>query len=378
MSPTRKLTQASLKMFVRNRQALFFSFFTPLIIMFIFGFIGFDRLQTIDIGIVSTDRTPETQAFINQIKTITAFTVHEGTLSDERAQLDQGNRSLVLVIPGDILPPHHLGAAGVLPGSGGTAVGPATITAYTNAGQAAQAQAGLSILQQIIDQATFAAEGVSPIVSINQQAINVHNLRYIDFLLPGLVALSIMQMSVFSVAFVFTQFKEKGVLKRLLATPMRPYQFVIANGITRLIVALIQAGIFIGLGLILFHAQIVGSPLLLLLIIVLGAIMFLGLGFTVSGLSKTVDSVPAIANLIVFPMLFLGGVFFPITSMPNWLQNIARVLPLTYFSNGLRDVMTKGSTILETGWNIVGLLVWAIVFLILATYAFSFQEKETA
>jgi ABC-2 type transport system permease protein len=88
-------------------------------------------------------------------------------------------------------------------------------------------------------------------------------LRYIEFLLPGLIALSVMQMSVFSVAFVFTQYKEKGVLKRLLATPMKPLQFVAANAITRLIVSVVQAAIFIVMGILLFKVHIIGSYWLL-------------------------------------------------------------------------------------------------------------------
>ena len=187
-----------------------------------------------------------------------------------------------------------------------------------------------------------------------------------------------MQMSVFSVAFVFTQYKEKGVLKRLLATPMLPYQFVTANVITRLFVALLQTGVFLGLGVFLFHANIIGSYLLLLLCVILGAVMFLGLGFTISGLSKTVDSVPAIANLVVFPMLFLGGTFFAISNMPPWLQSIAKFLPLTYFSTSLREVMTKGSGFFNIKWQLLGMLVWSIILITLATYTFSFQEKESA
>jgi ABC-type multidrug transport system permease subunit len=134
--------------------------------------------------------------------------------------------------------------------------------------------------------------GQSPIVSVKQEEINAHNLRYIEFLLPGLIALSIMQMAVFSVAFVFTQYKEKGVLKRLLATPMRPIHFVLSNAITRLLVSIAQAAIFIVLGLVLFGVHVVGSYLLLALAVILGAFMFLGLGFTISGLAKTTDTVP--------------------------------------------------------------------------------------
>jgi ABC-2 type transport system permease protein len=354
-----KITLASIKMFLRNRQALFFSLFMPFIIMFIFGYIGFDKPPTIDIGLVTHSPTVATQAFVDQIKKFPSFTIHEGTLGDEQALLNQGTLSVVLEVPDNLVP-------------GGT------LTVYENAGQAGQAQTVVTVLNQFVSQATISEAHVTPIFSITEQQVNAHNLRYIEFLLPGLIALSIMQMSVFSVAFVFTQYKEKGVLKRLLATPMQPWQFVAANVITRLFVSLAQAAVFIIIGVLLFKVHVVGSYWLLTLAVLLGTLMFLGLGFTISGLSKTVDSVPAIANIVVFPMLFLGGTFFPISNMPWWLMDFAKILPLTYFSGAVRDIMTKGADFTDISFDLGIMLLWAIVLITLATITFSFQEKENA
>jgi ABC-2 type transport system permease protein len=359
MYTTFKLTVAAIKMFIRNRQALFFTLIMPLFIMLIFGYIGFDRPPVIDVGLVVHTPTQATAQFVDQIKKFPTFTIHEGALEEEKDQLNQGNRAVVLDIPDTLVP------------SG-------TIVAYENAGQVGQAQTVLSILNQFIDTATIASAHTKPIFGIQQQSVNANNLRYIDFLLPGLIALSIMQMSVFSVAFVFTQYKEKGVLKRLLATPMKPIHFVLANGFTRLVVSVIQASIFIVLGLVLFKVHVVGAYWLLFLCVVLGAMMFLGLGFTISGFAKTVDAVPMIANLVVFPMMFLGGTFFAISNMPQWLQGIAKFLPLTYFSTALRDVMTKGAAITDIWPDLLGMVVWGIILVTLATITFRFQERESA
>ena len=365
MYTTYKLTIAAIKGFVRSRQALFFTLFMPFMIMLIFGYIGFDNPTKIDVGLVVQNPSPQTQQFIDVVKQFPAFTVHEGNLAAERSQLDEGDRAVVLEVPGD-----------AIPATPNTLANP--ITAYVNAGKAGEAQAVLSILNQSINEMTLANAHITPIAAITAETINVHNLRYIEFLLPGLIALSIMQMSVFSVAFLFTQYKEKGVLKRILATPMKPIQFVAANAITRLIISVAQAAIFIFAGLILFHAHVVGSYFLLFFCIVLGALMFLGLGFTISGLAKTTDSVPAIANLVVFPMMFLGGTFFAISNMPGWLQVIAKFLPLTFFSTSLREVMTKGTGFGGISYDILGMVVWGVILITLATYTFRFQERESA
>lgn len=359
-----KLTIASIKMFVRSRQALFFTLFMPLMIMLIFGYIGFDKPTSIDVGLVTHSPNQSTAQFIDSVKKLPTFAIHEGTIEDEKMQLDQGNRAVILDIPDAVIP------------EGGRNGQP--ITAYTNAGKAAESQAVLSILNQTINQMTLSALKAQPLVSVTKEDVNSHNLRYIEFLLPGLIALSIMQMSVFSVAFVFTQYKEKGTLKRLLATPMRPIQFVAANTITRLIVSVAQALIFIVAGIILFKAHVVGSYLLLFLIVIMGAVMFLGLGYTISGLATTTDSVPAIANLVVFPMLFLGGTFFSISQMPWWLQMVAKYLPLTFFSTALRDVWTKGAGLPDVSWNLLGMLIWGVILIFLATVTFRFQEKDAA
>jgi ABC-2 type transport system permease protein len=142
-----------------------------------------------------------------------------------------------------------------------------------------------------------------------------------------------------------------------------------------LIVSVVQAALFIILGILLFHVQIIGSYWLILLLVIIGAIMFLGLGFTISGLATTTDAVPAIANLIVFPMLFLGGVFFSIDNMPQWLQYIAKVLPLTYFSTGLRDIMNKGAGFVD----VLPILSYACLGSCLGALAiltFRFEEKR--
>ena len=91
-----------------------------------------------------------------------------------------------------------------------------------------------------------------------------------------------------------------------------------------------------------------------------------------------VESVPALANLIVFPMLFLGGTFFPVTGMPGWLQAIAKLLPLTFFSTALREVMTKDAGLGAIKWDILGMLAWGAVLISTAILTFSFQERESA
>lgn len=335
--------------------------------MTIFGMIGFDEVPKIQMGIVSDNPDVATTQFIDQLKEIIAFEVKVGALSDERAELEKGKRDLVLELPSALFPDPQ---SQVQPEK-------KTITVYKNISQEQQAETAISIISQILDKATLSMVQAPQLFELKTETVNAKEVRYIDFLLPGIVAMAVMQMAVFSVAFVFADYKEKGILKRLLATPLKPYQFVAANVVVRLTIAIIQTAILIAIGMILLKIHIFGSYAVILLVSILGGIMFLGLGFIISGIAKTVDSVPSLANLLVFPMLFLSGVFFPTESMPAWLQKVVEYLPLTHFADALRQVMADGVGLKDIANNLYWMLAWAVVLVGFAVYSFKFEGKRT-
>lgn len=361
---TRTLTISALKMFVRNRQALFFTLIMPFFFIGIFGLIGFDRVPKIDVGVVTVQPDEPTTQFIDSLSQVPAFEIKRGTEAAEREALTKGDRAVVMTLPDHLFPP-----AGGPPNA-------QTITILKNTSQEQQAQTAISIISQFLDKTTLQLARAPELFKLEVKDISAKQQKYIDFLLPGIVAMSIMQMAVFSVAFVFTDYKEKGILKRLLATPMKPYQFVTANVITRILMALFQTVALLGIGALVFKSHIYGDWWLILLIALLGGIIFLGLGFTISGISKTVDSVPAIANIVIFPMLFLSGVFFPTSSMPEWLQQVVQYLPLAPFAHGLREVVANGATLSMVSTDIFWMLGWAAALVTTAIFTFGFEEKR--
>lgn len=363
---TRKLTIAALKMLIRNRQALFFTLIMPFIFIGIFGLIGFDKAPVIDLGVVTSHPSAPTVQFVDSLKKISVLKIHSGTEAEETAALKKGDRALVMIVPDALFPDP-------------TATTPPVtqkVRLLQNIAQAQQAGTAQTIIAQIFDKTSLQIVKAPVFFDLQVESVNAKAVKYIDFLLPGIVAMSIMQMAVFSVAFVFTDYKEKGILKRLLATPMKPYQFVTANVITRLLMALFQAAALLGVGILVFHSHVYGAWWLIAVITLLGALMFLGLGFTISGLAKTVDAVPAIANLIVFPMLFLSGIFFPTSSMPVWLQHIVQYLPLAPFAHAMREVVGNGATVSGISHDLYWISGWAVALLVLAVFTFSLEEKR--
>jgi ABC-2 type transport system permease protein len=366
MFRTYKLTIACLKMFLRSRQALFFSLFMPMLILFIFGSIEFDKPSKIRVGVARRGSSPLADRFVKELGSLEMVSVEAGSLEWELGELKRGNRTAVIDASGDV------------EGGSAAASEPAgrVVPVYVNGGRPMESQIALSILNRFADRASLAAAQAPMLFTFQPETLQVHNARYIEFLLPGIMAMSIMQMSVFSVAFVFTRWKEQGILKRLTVTPVRPIEFVTANILTRLLMAVVQASIFVAVGVGVFHVHVAGPWWLLAVSIVLGSLMFLGLGFTISGLSKNTESVPVLSNLLVFPMLFTGNVFFSISNMPAWLAAVAKFLPLTFVSNAVRGVITEGAGVMEIKWDLLGMAVWGALLITTATLTFRFQDKE--
>ena len=182
-------------------------------------------------------------------------------------------------------------------------------------------------MQQFFDQQSFALAKIQPLLQMDYQDVQGKNQTYTDFLVPGIIALSIMQTGIFSVAFAFVQQKQNGVLRRLMATPMKVSEFLAAQVTTRLIMAAIQVVILLIVGVVAFHFHLAGNVLELMLACIFGSAIFIAIGFAISGYAKDEQVVPAMANIIVLPMMFLSGIFFPRDSMPGWLHTISNFMP---------------------------------------------------
>lgn len=355
------LFAASVKMFVRNRVALFFSLFLPLIIMLIFGVLNFEGSTTISLGIVDEADTEESGAFIEQLSAYEYLEISEGDREAEMQELEDGNRGFVLVIPPDYAPPFG---------------GETGLVAYASSSDPAQAQVGQGLLQQAVAGAMAADFPGSipdiPRVGLTFESVESRELGYIDFLVPGIVGMTVMQLGLFGVAFGFVQLKRTGALRRLFATPTSPAYFLSAQVASRLVLGYVQVAILIGIG-IWFGLQMFGSWLVLAVIIGLALLIFLAVGFGVAGWAKNEDQAAPVANLISLPMLFLSGVFFPRDAMPEFLRGVTQFMPLTYVNEALRGVMNDGAGLVDLGPQLLGMGVWAVITFALAVWLFKWE-----
>lgn len=346
---------AAFKMFLRNRAALFFSLFIPLLIMVIFGVLNFGGPSNVSVGIADEAGTAASEQLIADLEAFGPLDIERGSAEDELARLETGDIDMVLLIPAGFE-----GARG------------SQLVAYGSAAQPQQSLIGELLLQRAVGQAL--AGGAEPAgLPVRVEQVNTRDLEYIDFLVPGVIGMTIMNLGLFAVAFGFVRYKRTGMLRRLFATPTPPAYFLAAQIATRLVIAMAQVLVLLAIGTFLFGLQLVGDVVTLLLVAAIGSIIFLGLGFAVAGWAKNEDQAAPVANLISLPMLFLSGVFFPRDAMPEILRGITGYMPLTFLNEALRSVANDGATLTDIGPQLLGMAVWCVISFVLAVRLFRWE-----
>jgi ABC-2 type transport system permease protein len=351
------LTWSSIKMWSRDRGALFWTFFLPLVIMVIFGLLNFGALGNLDIGVVDEADNDASNAFVVGLTDVEVLDIAHGTLESEREALAAGQRDLVIILPAGF------GASG----------NPSAVQALYHAGRTNETQVGLNILRSAIDELNFTITGTERVVTLESEPVDARDLGYIDFLMPGVIGMSIMQLGLFSVAFSFVTMKREGVLRRLLATPLNPATLLVAQVITRLLVVMIQTVILAAVAVFLFGAEFAGNFFAVLLAAGMGGAVFLALGFAVSGWARTEQQAAPLANVVSLPMMFLSGVFFSREVLPTALQAITDYLPLTYLVEAIRGMTVQGDSIVAQWPNFLGLAVWLVVAFVIANRTFRWE-----
>ncbi len=358
----RSLTIASLKMYFRNVTAVFFTMFIPIILVIIFGLLNSgDNTGSIHIALTNNSKTEVAQNFEKSLKEIKAFKIDDVGEQDARDQLGKGKIDLQVVIPTDF---------GAVAASG---LKPSTVASYYNQGKPGSGQTAGLIIGQVMSQYNAKITNAPQIFALKNTGIKTNNLNYIDFLLPGIIAMTIMQLGIFSVAFAFISFKTSGALRRMQATPLHPINFIGAQSVTRLIIGVAQVLILLGIGVFAFNMHLIGSLFNMISMSLIGIVTFLAFGFAIAGWAKDENQAAPVANLISFPMLFLSGTFFPRESFPEYLQKITNVLPLTYLADGLRRIANEGATLWMVRGDILGLVIWAIIAFIIAVRVFKWE-----
>lgn len=182
--------------------------------------------------------------------------------------------------------------------------------------------------------------------------------RYIDFLIPGLIGMNVMNAAMWGIGFAIVDMRQRKLLKRFLATPMRRSDFLAALAGSRLLLMVAELGLLLGFGVLVFHLRVLGSVLTILLIGAAGALGFAGVGLLTASRAQKIESVSGLINVVMMPMWIFSGVFFSYERFPAVIQPFIKILPLTALNDALRATILEGSPLAAQSGRLLVLALW--------------------
>ena len=217
-----------------------------------------------------------------------------------------------------------------------------------------------------VNDALQAAAGRKDALPTSEKASSAPGARYIDFLIPGLLGMNLMNSGMWGVGFALVEMRQRKLLKRFVATPMRRSDFLLALASSRLLLMLIELVLLLGFGVLAFQMRLMGSWASVILISAVGALCFGGLGLLTASRAQKIETVSGLINLVMMPMWLLSGVFFSYERFPAILLPLIKLLPLTALNDALRATILEGATLAAQGTRLLVLLLWTAVSYLLA------------
>jgi len=198
-------------------------------------------------------------------------------------------------------------------------------------------------------------------------------MRSVDFLMPGIIVMGAMVTGIMRTSTGFVQEREKGIYRRLALTPLKRQTLIGSHLLQHYIVIIVQTVLLVAVGVIAFNVKIGGNPFLFWLVLSLGALCFMSIGFALTGLIKTARSATPINQMAYFFLMFLGGIFFPNSMLPGWLGRFASILPSTQASDAIRAVFYQNAGFGDIWQNLAIMGAWIVACLAVSIKFFRWE-----
>jgi ABC-2 type transport system permease protein len=338
--PLIEMTLARIREFVREPEALFWTFLFP-VVMAVAMAVAFPN-RTTDV-IAGIPAGAASQALRDALQSGAGITVREVASGTEARALREGEVH-ILVLP----------------------TAPPTYRFDPTRQESRLARA-------VVDDRLQRAAGRSDAWQPRTEPTSIPGSRYVDWLLPGLVAMTIMGTSLWGIGFSIVQTRQRKLLKRFAASPMRRRDYLLAQVAARLIFLAPEVGVPLLFGVVALQVPIVGSVAAIAVVAVVGALAFGGLGLLIASRPKTFEAISGILNVVMLPMWMVSGIFFSSTNFPAAAQPVIQALPLTALIDALRAVVLDGATLRGVQGELLWLMVWAVVPFFIALRVFRWR-----
>ncbi len=349
--------------YLRNKIGLFFSLVFPIILILLFGSIfSGGGGGPIPVYVQNRDAGQVGAPFVG-VQFVTALnstgtlrpTLVDNTVDLKQYLLDHSSSEGIL-IPQEFSQNYYTNSS-------------VTVTIYSN-----PADTSSGIVRAVVDGVVsgFNLKMLPPVIRTQAVPITSQSAKYIDFLVPGLIGFTVLTSPMFSLVNISSEYKKSKFFKQLSLTPLTKTEWLTSKFIWYTFLSLLSFLLMTVVGTYLFGAHVTLS-LLVLPFLVLGPLFFVSLGMLVGTVSKSVESAAVVGNLVTFPMMFLSGTFFPVNTMPQYLQTVAHALPLFYVIDGLNQVMIYNN-IGPMLNDVLVILVAGVIVFALAVSLFKWRE----
>ncbi len=222
------------------------------------------------------------------------------------------------------------------------------------------------LARDAVDDVLQSAAGRKDVLRTSARVSSEPGARYIDFLIPGLLGMNLMNSGMWGIGFALVDLRQRKLLKRFLATPMRRTDFLMALASSRLVLMLPELFLLLGFGVLAFHMRVTGSWLSILFISSVGALTFGGVGLLTASRAQKIETVSGLINLVMMPMWIFSGVFFSYERFPAVIQPFIKALPLTALNDALRATVLEGASLAAQETRLLVLALWGVVSFVVA------------
>jgi ABC-type multidrug transport system permease subunit len=339
--PIVELASTRTKEFLREKEAMFWVFGFPLILALALGFAFREKPpDKVPVAVVAGPNAQQRMAALQKTASLLPRIMSE---QEARDALRRGKVSLL--IEGSDAVVYRLDATR-----------PDSLSARREADDALQSEAGRR-----------------DVVRTSEVRVHEQGARYIDFLIPGLLGMNLMGTGMWSMGFTIANARMRKLLKRLVATPMRKTDYLMAMFLSRLIWLTIEVAVLVAFGWLVFGVRVNGSIAVLAILCVVGGYAFAGIGLLTASRAKTLEAVSGMMNLIMMPMWLCSGVFFSYERFPDSVKPFIRMLPLTLLNDALRAVMNDAAGLQQIALQLAVLAVWGVVTFAIGLKIFRWQ-----
>jgi ABC-2 type transport system permease protein len=351
--------------FLRDPVYLFFIFAFPLIFLFIFGTIYRGNASiTFNVAVINHSETEFAKNFVEKFDSgdNETFSVKKDArdMAAAKEMMSRGELDSIIELPAEF------GAIKDDLPSG-------AMNVYYDPAQAQSGQTVATILSGMLDEMNVGMTGQKPPLTVAQVSTGQEGMSRFDYTFAGLFAFTLMSMSVYGLSNQLPSEKKTGALRRIKATPFRPWQLIIALALVYMVLTALSAGTMVAVGVAMFDWHIKGSVVLFAAFSLVSVLAISGFGMIVAAAARNENQAGLSAQMIAFPMMFLSGIFVPLFIMPEIFKVISHFIPLTPVAEGLRFITTEGAGLLEILPQLGLIAAWGVVAYFIAFRVFKWE-----